>query len=312
MKLIDLHCDTIDKLMLNVEEYNLRSNEFSVDIDRLKKADSLAQTFALFVDTSVVKNPYEYCTSMANKFFKEMEKNKDVISLATNYKEIMENQAKDKMSALLAIEEGAVLEGKMENLNKLYDLGVRMMTLTWNHPNEIGYPHNVGLSREKGLTKFGKEVVENMNELGMLVDVSHLSDAGFYDVANISKKPFIATHSNARKVMGHSRNLTDDMIKLLANNGGVTGLNFFHSFLSEDKLSKTEYIVNHMKHIVNVGGIDVLSIGTDFDGIDSIVEIKDISEMDKLVIALEESGFTHEQIEKIYYKNALRVIKDVL
>lgn len=312
MKLIDLHCDTIDKLMLNVEEYNLRSNEFSVDIDRLKKADSLAQTFALFVDTSAVKNPYDYCMSMANKFFEEIKKNEDVISLATNYKEIMENQEKGKMSALLAIEEGAVLEGKMENLNKFYDLGVRMMTLTWNHPNEIGYPHNVGVSKEKGLTKFGKEVVENMNELGMLVDVSHLSDAGFYDVASISKKPFIATHSNAREVMGHSRNLTDDMIKVLANNGGVTGLNFFHSFLSEDSLTKTEYIVNHMKHIINVGGIDVLSIGTDFDGIDSIVEIKDISEMDKLVIALEKSGFTHDQIENIYYKNALRVIKDVL
>lgn len=312
MKLIDLHCDTIDKLMLNTQEYNLRSNEFSVDIDRLRKADSLAQTFALFVDTGATPNPYDYCMSMANKFFEEMKKNEDIISLVTNYKEIMENEAKGKMSALLAIEEGAVLEGKLENLKKFYDLGVRMMTLTWNYPNEIGFPHNVGLSKEKGLTEFGKEVVSNMNELGMLVDVSHLSDAGFYDVANISTKPFIATHSNSRQVMNHSRNLTDDMIKVLGNSGGITGLNFFHSFLSEDSESKIEYILNHMKHIINVGGIDVLAIGTDFDGINSIVEVKDISEMDKLVRALEKSGFTLDQIEKIYYKNALRVIKDVL
>lgn len=312
MKLIDLHCDTIDKLMVNVKEYNLRSNEFSVDLDRLKKADSLAQTFALFVNTGDIKNPYNYCMSMADKFFEEMEKNKDIISLATNYKEIMDNEANKKMSALLAIEEGAVLEGKIENLKKFYDLGVRMMTLTWNHPNEIGFPHNVGLSKEKGLTNFGKEVVYKMNELGMLVDVSHLSDAGFYDVADIATKPFIATHSNARQVMNHSRNLNDDMIKVLANSGGVTGLNFFHSFLSQDSETKIEYIINHMKHIINVGGIDVLAIGTDFDGIDSVVEVKDISEMDKLVMALEKDGFTLEQIEKIYYKNALRVIKDVL
>lgn len=312
MKLIDLHCDTIDKLMLNTREYNLKRNEFSVDIEKLKKADSLAQTFALFVDTNPIKNPYDYCMSMADKFFEEMKKNEDTISLATSYKEIMENEASGKMSALLAIEEGAVLEGKIENLKKFYDLGVRMMTLTWNHPNEIGFPHNVGLSKEKGLTDFGKEVVHNMNELGMIVDVSHLSDAGFYDVANLSTKPFIATHSNARQAMNHSRNLTDDMIKVLANSGGVTGLNFFHLFLSQDSETKIEYIINHMKHIINVGGLDVLAIGTDFDGIDSVVEVKDISEMDKLAVALEKNGFTHDQIEKIYYKNALRVIKDVL
>ena len=312
MKLIDLHCDTIDKLMLNTKEYNLKRNEFSVDIEKLKKADSLAQTFALFVDTSSIQNPYDYCMSMADKFLEEMEKNKDTIAIATNYKDIMENEANAKMSALLAIEEGAVLEGKIENLKRFYDLGVRMMTLTWNHPNEIGFPHNVGLSKEKGLTDFGKEVVQNMNELGMLVDVSHISDAGFYDVADLSTKPFIATHSNARQMMNHSRNLTDDMIKVLANSGGVTGLNFFHSFLSEDSQTKIEYIINHMKHIINVGGLDVLAIGTDFDGIDSVVEVKDISEMDKLVMALEREGFSDDQIEKIYYKNALRVIKDVL
>lgn len=312
MKLIDLHCDTIDKLMLNVKEYNLKSNDFSVDIERLKKADSLAQTFALFVDTSIANNPYDYCMSMADKFFQEVEKNNDIISLATNHKEIIDNESNGKISALLSIEEGAVLEGKIENLKKFYDIGVRMMTLTWNYPNEIGFPHNVGLSKEKGLTSFGKEVVQRMNDLGMLVDVSHISDAGFYDVADIATKPFIATHSNARQLMNHSRNLTDDMIKVLANSGGVTGLNFFHSFLSQDSETKIAYIINHMKHIINVGGIDVLAIGTDFDGINSEVEIADISEMDKLVRELERERFTCDEIEKIYYKNALRVIKDVL
>ncbi|MBF4760416.1 membrane dipeptidase, partial [Clostridioides difficile] len=128
MKFIDLHCDTIAKLMENVETSELKSNKYSVDIDRLKKGDSLAQTFALFVDTEEVKHPFDYCMSMANKFHEEMKKNSDEIALATNYEEIMKNQSEGKLTALLSIEEGAVLEGKLENLKKFYDLGVRMMT----------------------------------------------------------------------------------------------------------------------------------------------------------------------------------------
>ncbi|MEG1285041.1 MAG: dipeptidase [Romboutsia sp.] len=312
MKLIDLHCDTIDKLMVNVKESRLLSNEFSVDIQKLKEANSLAQTFALYVDIGDIKKPFDYCMSMADKFFEEIKINSDVISLARNYDEIIKNEANNKLSAILSIEEGAVLEGEMDNLNKFYNLGVRMMTLTWNYANEIGYPHHWGESKEIGLTSFGKDVVQNMNDIGMLVDVSHLSDAGFYDVAKISTKPFIATHSNSRKMMNHSRNLNDDMIKILGDSGGVTGLNFCHSFLSECDISKIDHMVKHIKHIVNVGGIDVMSIGTDFDGIDSEVEINDISEMNKLICGLEKSGFTYDEIEKIYYKNALRVIKEVL
>ena len=178
--------------------------------------------------------------------------------------------------------------------------------------NELSFPHNKVEYREKGLTDFGREVVHKMNELGMLVDVSHISDGGFYEIAKISSKPIIATHSNSRAMMNHSRNLTDDMIKVLANKGGVTGINFFHLFLSDKSESKLEDMVRHIKHIVNVGGIDVVSLGSDFDGIDSKVEIEDISQMGKLYEPLKKEGFSEDDIEKIYYKNALRVIKEVL
>lgn len=227
---------------------------------------------------------------MANKFHEEMKKNSDEIVLATNYEEIMKNQSEGKLTALLSIEEGAVLEGKLENLKKFYDLGVRMMTISWNHVNELSFPHNKVEYREKGLTDFGREVVHKMNELGMLVDVSHISDGGFYEIAKISSKPIIATHSNSRAMMNHSRNLTDDMIKVLANKGGVTGINFFHLFLSDKSESKLEDMVRHIKHIVNVGGIDVVSLGSDFDGIDSKVEIEDISQMGKLYEPLKKKG----------------------
>ena len=313
MKLIDLHCDTIDRLMIDRENSSLYQNEFCVDIEKLKKGNSLAQTFALFLDLDERSNPYEYCNLMADKFYEEINKNKDFIELATNYEEILAADKNNKIAALLSIEEGAVLEGKIENLNHFYDRGVRMMTLTWNHPNEIGYPNKGDKNEFKGLTPFGKEVVEKMNELGMLVDVSHLSDAGFYDVASISKKPFLATHSNARYITNHKRNLTDDMIKVLANKGGITGINFCDAFIgNKSPYSNIEDMLKHIKHIRNIGGIDVLAMGTDFDGIDSKVEIEDISQMNKLVDILEREKFTYDEIEKIFYKNALRVIKDVL
>ncbi|MGL4797508.1 MAG: dipeptidase [Paraclostridium sp.] len=312
MKFIDLHCDTIDRLLEKENDNKLLKNNHTVDLNKLKQGNCLAQTFALYVDKSDHISPYNRCIKMANKFNEEISNNDTIIKLATNYDEIIKNENEGILTALLAIEEGAVLEGKIENLQRFYELGVRMMTLTWNHENEIGYPHNRPEFNEKGLKPFGIEVVHKMNELGMIVDVSHLSDAGFYDVARVSKSPFIATHSNARTVKNHTRNLNDDMIKVLANSGGVTGINFCNAFLGESKKSTIKDMVRHIKHLRNIGGIDVIALGSDFDGIDCDVEITDVSEMGKLALELEHDGFTTDEIEKIYYKNALRVIKDIL
>lgn len=312
MKFIDLHCDTIDRLIEVENDTKLLSNNHTVDLNKLKKGKCLAQTFALYVDIADHKSPYERCIKMANKFTEEIQLNSNIIRLATNYDEILENEHNGKINALLAIEEGAVLEGKIDKLQKFYDIGVRMMTLTWNHENEIGYPHNRPEFSQKGLKEFGVEVVHKMNKLGMIIDVSHLSDAGFYDVANLSKRPFIATHSNSRYIQNHTRNLNDDMIKVLANKGGVTGINFCSAFLGDSKISTIKDMVRHIKHIRNVGGIDVVALGSDFDGIGCEVEIADVSEMGKLSVELEKEGFSIDEIEKIYYKNALRVIKDVL
>ncbi|MFI3209505.1 MAG: dipeptidase [Peptostreptococcaceae bacterium] len=307
MKLIDLHCDTIDLIVDSNK--NLRENDLTVDIQKLKKADSLVQTFALFVDKNSVKSPYKRCINMYKKFNFEMEN--DEISLLTKYCQIKENYNKNIISALLSIEEGAVFEGDIKKVQEFYDLGVRITTLTWNYENEISYPNGY----DRGLKEFGFEVVDKMNELGMIIDVSHLSDKGFYDVYENSKKPFIATHSNAREITNHKRNLTDDMIKKLSEVGGVTGINFCKFFLTENENildSKIDFMIDHIKHIKNVGGIDVLSIGSDFDGIPNKVEIEDISQMDKLYSRLKKEEFTEDEIEKIFYKNSLRVLKDVL
>ena len=314
MKIIDFHCDTILGLIKSKEDICLRSNNLSVDIEKLKKGNYMAQFFAMFVDlkeAATVADPLEVCLDMIDRFYLEIDKNKDDISLARNYDEMIKNQNEGKISAFLTIEEGGVLKGKIQNLRNFYRLGVRLITLTWNFPNEIGYPNCEKEYVDKGLTPFGLEIISEMNALGMIIDVSHLSDGGFYDVARLSQKPFVASHSNARTIKGHSRNLTDEMIKVLADKGGVTGINFARDFLGDSEISKVCDMVEHIKHLRNMGGIDVISMGTDFDGISPELEIKNAGEMDKLIFALKASGFTDDEIDKILYKNAMRIIKEV-
>lgn len=306
--MIDLHCDTILLLDEAGSRANLTENPFSVDLKKLQKNKSLAQFFALFIELEAFDEPWDYFEKLYQRFKKEIDDNSHLIKHVKSYEEMMNN---DKISAFLTVEEGGIIGKDFSKLEKLYALGVRLITLTWNFPNSIGYP-NVNGYTDQGLTKFGKEVVEYMNTSGMIVDVSHLSDAGFWDVANMSKKPFIASHSNARSIVNHSRNLTDEMIKAIANSGGVIGINFCPSFINQEGISTIDMIVEHMLHIINQGGIDVMAIGTDFDGIKGPLEIDDISKMYLLKEALIKKGINQNQIDQIWQNNAKRVIREVL
>ncbi|MFA9397278.1 MAG: dipeptidase [Clostridiaceae bacterium] len=309
MKYIDMHCDTASKLL--DENKFLLDNDFSIDINKLIKGHSMAQFFAFFIDMKNTENPFDRILKMKDVLFEEISKNKDRLSLATDYNSLIKNQDKNKISCFLTLEEGGAINGDINNLDILYDLGLRLITLTWNYENQIGYPHNIEYYKDKGLKPFGKDLIEIMNHYKMIIDVSHLSDKGFYDVAKLSKFPFVASHSNSRFIQNHSRNLSDEMIKTLANSGGVMGLNFCSSFLGNNPVSTIDDMKNHLMHIRNKGGIDVICLGTDFDGIENQVEIKDASEMDKLYLALK-GTFNEDEIEKIFYKNAIRLIKDVL
>ncbi|EPY2271739.1 dipeptidase [Clostridium sporogenes] len=322
MNFIDMHCDTIYALVnkkpcLNKsiainESETLYKNSLSVDIKKLKTSNSIAQFFALFINLTETKTPLKTALNMLDFFYNELEKYSDFIEIAKNYEDINKNLSKNKISALLTIEEGAALEGSLYNLRNFYRLGVRLITLAWNIPNEIGFPNCKKEFMNKGLTPFGLEVMEEMNKLKMIIDVSHLSDGGFYDVVKHSKSPFVASHSNARAITDHPRNLTDEMIKILSNKGGVMGINFEKTFLGQSEEGKISEMIAHIRHIRNVGGIDVLCIGSDFDGIETPSEIKSSNEIEKLISALKKDGFHENEIEKILYKNALRVIKETL
>lgn len=311
MNLIDFHCDTIYKLRKTPSE-NLRKNSFSVDTDKLKCSGSIAQFFALYIDLAETKDPFDEFNRMADIFRKELEANSDALRFSGSFGELMENQKNGYVSTFLTVEEGAALEGRISNLEELHRLGVRLITLTWNYPNEIGYPNFKGKYADMGLTDFGCEVVEAMNHYNMIIDVSHLSDRGFYDVSEVSTKPFMASHSNARSVTGNLRNLTDDMIRTLGNKGGIVGVNFEKTFLGNSEQGKISEIIRHIDHIRNVGGIEILAIGSDFDGIDTPPEISDIGQMGKLLEALEVRGYSQDEIEKIFYRNGLRFIRDTM
>ncbi|MPM01035.1 hypothetical protein SDC9_47272 [bioreactor metagenome] len=310
MNSIDLHCDTASRLLY--ENLKLKESICKVDIKKLKESKALAQVFAHFIELNIVDNPYLEFKKMNDVLMKELKENYNDIEIATNLKELEEVNNKGKIGAFLSIEEGEVLEGKIERVKEVYDMGIRFITLTWNFPNSIGYP-NVGYRyKNNGLTDKGKEIVSEMEKFKIIPDCSHLSDRGFYDLVDICKKPFIATHSNAREITNHSRNLTDDMIVKLANKGGVMGLNFCAPFLGNERIPTIESMIAHIKHIKNIGGIDVLALGTDFDGIENEVEIRNIGEIEKLRDALIKEKFISSEIDKIFFKNVKRVVKECL
>lgn len=316
MNFIDFHCDTAYRMIeegKNITDSNLKAN-----LNNIKAGNAMAQFFAMFIEKDQVEDSFKYCNKMLLNFKKEISKHEDTIELCRNFDDLKRVKASGKIGAFLTIEEGDALKGNLDNLRCFKEEGISLVTLTWNFENDLGYPNVAFVNKDKGLKEKGIEAVEEMNRLGMLIDVSHLSDGGFFDVAKYSKMPFIASHSNARVMTNHSRNLTDEMIKILANKGGVTGINFCNAFLSkgsnplDDEVATIENMVRHIKHIRNIGGIEVIGIGSDFDGIENEVEIKNSSEMNKLAFALQKEGFVESEIEKIFYGNALRIIKDVL
>ena len=320
---IDMHCDTLMH-GVGMEADDIYSlPDAMIDLSRLYKAGAYAQFFAVFFPPKQGMEKFLHTTD-DDVYFKAahdllmdtIEKHPDLLAFAGNAADAEKNFSEGKVSGFLTMEDGRAVHGSFDRLKYFYDMGVRLISLTWNFENCFGAPNSKDPEiMNKGLTSFGKEAVSAMNELGMIIDVSHLSDGGFWDVANITKKPFVASHSNCRALTPHTRNLTDEMIKALAEKGGVSGLNFAPEFLlpeAQGKDSTVERMTAHICHLVDVGGEDCAAIGTDFDGIRGELEIGNPTEMEKLFAALHKKGFSDNQVEKIAYKNVLRVIKETM
>lgn len=324
MKFIDLHADTLMHTSLTGVDSLMHNSQTHLDIQRLSQGGAMAQFLAVFMlNEAIIKkqnrpiiSDKEYIDQLYNHLQESIEKYNNSIQLATNYETLESNQMANNISIFLTLEDGRPIGEDLTRLENLYEMGFRLVTLTWNKENSIGYPNSFDKNdMRKGLKKFGFEVIELMNSLGMVIDVSHLSDGGFYDVIETSNKPIIASHSNARAISPHPRNLSDDMIKKIAESGGVIGLNFLGNFLNKDitqNQSTIKVMIEHLKHIRNIGGAEVLALGTDFDGMSGELEIDGPDKMNLLFDALWHSGWDYGTIEKFGFQNAMRVIKDVM
>ena len=308
--MIDLHCDTIMQLLDHPDSGDLYRNTWKIDIEKLQKAHSKVQDFALFINLGDTNDPYGRYEEMCHLCTTQIHLYGEHIQHVLSYQDVESVYKSGKIGALMSIEEGGVLGGELDKLKQAYQDGVRLITLTWNYSNGLGEPH-CG-EQHKKLTQKGIEFVEAMQDLGIIVDCSHLNDAGTEQLGDILDVPFIASHSNAREVTAHTRNLPDKLIKIIANKGGVIGLNFAQSFLGTSPVSRIEDIVKHGLYLINKGGEDVVALGTDFDGIKPNTEIKDASEMYRLYDAFKEAGLSVEQCEKLFWKNADRLLKEIL
>ncbi len=287
MKYIDLHTDALTNEGVR-----------SVTPASLKAGDCLLQCFAAFVP----KGGMARALSLCDKF--------DALCTEGGLHRFCRGGSLDMgaVNAMLTVEGGEALEGKIENLGILFERGVGLLTLVWNHRNEIGSPHG----SSEGLTPFGYDVLGRMGELGMIADVSHGSDKLFFEVAAWSQRrgiPFAASHSNARAVCPHPRNLSDGEIRTLSDCGGVMGLNFYDLFLGAEKTSEGQRaaLLAHAGHIVQTGGEDVLCFGSDFDGIPQNAYMKSAADMPRLMDDLHEI-FPARVVEKIAFRNAMRVL----
>lgn len=353
MKVVDMHCDTIAEIFekrRRGEQVSILENLLHIDLKKMEKGDYLLQNFALFTHLGKEKQPFAYAMKLVDTFYEELEAYSSQIGIVKSWADIEKNRRIGRMSAMMTLEEGGVCQGEIAFLHNFYRLGVRMMTLTWNFPNELGYPNkridpvysdsdidmdsDIGGEQnparqkqhpffvpdtEHGLTETGIEFVREMERIGMIIDISHLNDAGIWDVFHHTKKPFVASHSNARALASHPRNLTDDMIRALAERGGVAGINFCAAFLQDEDSSGQEPIhgycrdmVAHMKHMRKIGGIGCIGLGSDFDGIPGTVEMKDCSGMQMLADEMCRQRFTDGEIEAVFSENVLRLYKELL
>jgi membrane dipeptidase len=322
---VDTHCDTLKCLLPQFTRlrdsmwkdrskvgFGKRSKLGHIDLPRLKEGGIDLQVFAVSSERDPTPAyPLRTAMEMIEAFYTECEKYPKLVQPVASHAEIIEANEVGKIAAMLSIEGADVLEGRLDMLRVYHRLGVRMVGLVHSLRNLLA--DGVADNRTKGgLSGFGIEVVEELNRLGMVVDVSHLSDAGFWDVMETSKDPVVASHSNARAICAHPRNMTDEMIKALADRGGVMGMNFAPDFIDKIKPS-VETLVDHIDHIVDLVGPEHVGLGSDFDGIPSTpLGLEDASKMPAITEELVRREYSEDYIRLILGENHLRLLKEVI
>ena len=306
----DLHCDTACVLAgLDSDEYSeLNSNKAHIDLERAGSLVGYAQCFACFTTTKDCGNPVVKFEKQLAAILSQVEKYSNLIRLAYDAKDIEDNQKNGLMSAILTIEGPAGFGFDPELLEDLYKIGFRISSLGWNEENPLTGSHITG----GGLTDQGREYVNELQRVGMLVDVSHISDEGFWDIMDITSGPVIATHSNSREICNVSRNLTDDMFRAICATGGVAGINLYTEFVGKN--ADVDTLCDHVFHFLEMDPEGKhIALGGDLDGCDVLPDgFNGIEDYPVFSDRLIQRGLTENMVRNIFWNNALEVMKGVV
>ena len=365
--IVDTHADTPQRFL--DENFDLGENTpvsaGHIDFDKIRQGNLGAEFFSIWVEPEFKGHYAKRAMDLIDSVYQQAARHPDKMTMAFTADDIVRAHEQHKFAALMGIEGGHALENDIRLLRDFYRLGVRYMTLTWSNTNEwadsSGDVQDPNVKHHNGMTDFGRDMVREMNRLGMIVDISHVSDATFYQALLVSQAPVIASHSSSRELTNQPRNMTDDMLRAMTNNGGVVMVNFYSAFIDEnyrkassdpDKIKQRdaeveafkkahahpdgspvtydEYaplekkwaaqfprpplksLIDHIDHIAKVAGIDHVGLGSDFDGVTSLPEgIDSAADLPKITQALQQRGYTREQILKILGGNFMRVMREV-
>ncbi|RLI67154.1 MAG: membrane dipeptidase [Candidatus Gerdarchaeota archaeon] len=311
--IIDGHTDVLFALTQQRRVFYERSEKGHVDLPRAKEGNVLAMFFAIWPGI----NQY-YILKGTRQLLELVENKKNNLVLVKNVDDLEKIATSGKLGAIFHIEGIGGFDSEFHLLHVLYRLGLRSFGITWSDENLFGTGSSFDPNTPedtRGLTAEGKELIHEANKLGVIVDVSHLSDKSFWDAIDVTNKPLIASHSSCRVLSPHVRNLTDDMIKAIADINGMVGINFGNMFLREDcsRDAKTPFtkIIDHIDHVVNLVGPDYVGFGSDFDGTLVPDSVKDVTGFNLLVKELEKRDYSLEDINKICHGNFMRIFKEV-
>ena len=304
---VDLHNDLMLDVQSGKRDITRRSPVGHSDLPRFREGGVDVQVFALFVHPSEADRGRQRVSALLDAFDHLAASNQSALSSVTSAAEIRQLHGTGRLAVVLAVENGSALEGDPAYVDVLFRRGVRMMGLTWNNSN--GLADGALESTHGGLTPVGRAVLQWMQDVGMVVDVSHLSEKSFWDVLAATHGPIVATHSNAAGLTSHQRNLTDDQLRAMAERGGVVGVNFVPAFLGGASLAQ---VLEHVTYLVSLIGANGVALGSDFDGFTGRVNgLEDVSRLPALTAALLGRSYEPETIRKILGENALRVFGEV-
>jgi len=307
----DMHCDTATELFAKNE--GLFENKLHISLEKAKGLENYCQVFAFWTpDDLKGEERYNNFIKVYNHFTIEVNKHSEKVVICNSYNEINSAIENKKTAIILAVEGAGILGGRLERIAQLKKMGIRFITLTWNASNELG--DGILVENPTGLTEFGKKAIKKMEEENIIVDVSHLSEVGFWQVCEIANKPFVATHSNAKMVCSHVRNLTNEQALAIKGAKGLIGINLCPAFLNnEEEKANIADIIKHIEHYLSLNLGDVICLGADFDGISSLpIGINNISDIEKIAEEMSKLNYSDDLIEKIFYHNFMNFCKQNL